>query len=224
MTDAAPTQAQILQAALVYAEQGWPVFPLAHVWVVDGWRHVCACGMGTSCLSPGKHPKTRQGLFDATTDVRVIEGWAKRWPNFNLAVRTGVAFDAVDIDGDEGRASLAELVGDEEFEGLIQETGRGHHLLVKPTGYTNRAHVRPGIDFRGVGGYIVVDPSLHINGTRYRWRAKAPIIEAPEWLQILLAPDPNRCRHIMPSGNECGRSSPHGHRGGIVYPTQGLGL
>jgi hypothetical protein len=36
----------------------------------------------------------------------------------------------------------------------------------------------PGLDIKGEGGAIVVVPSLHASGKRYRWRNYAPISEA----------------------------------------------
>jgi putative DNA primase/helicase len=44
----------------------------------------------------------------------------------------------------------------------------------------------PGLDIKGEGGAIVVAPSLHSSGKRYRWRNSAPIADAPEWFLRLL--------------------------------------
>jgi putative DNA primase/helicase len=38
-----------------------------------------------------------------------------------------------------------------------------------------------GLDIQGEGGSIVVAPSLHAGGKRYRWRNAAQIADAPEW-------------------------------------------
>lgn len=43
-----------------------------------------------------------------------------------------------------------------------------------------------GLDIKGEGGAIVVAPSLHTSGRRYRWRNDAPIADAPEWFLRLL--------------------------------------
>jgi len=43
-----------------------------------------------------------------------------------------------------------------------------------------------GLDVKGEGGAIVVAPSLHAGGRRYRWRNGAPIEDAPEWFLRLL--------------------------------------
>jgi hypothetical protein len=44
----------------------------------------------------------------------------------------------------------------------------------------------PGPDIKGGGGAIVVAPSLHTGGKRYRWRNGAPIADAPERFLRLL--------------------------------------
>jgi putative DNA primase/helicase len=55
---------------------------------------------------------------------------------------------------------------------LTSFTGGGgrHYAFRHPDGsIKNRTNIRPGIDFRGDGGYIIAPPSLHMSGTPYRW-------------------------------------------------------
>ena len=52
-----------LNAALLYAAEGWPVVPL-HSKAMSG---VCTCG-NADCDKPGMHPRTEHGVGDATTD------------------------------------------------------------------------------------------------------------------------------------------------------------
>ncbi len=56
-------------AALWYARNGIPVFPL-HWPTKTG----CSCGK-KDCHSPGKHPRTPNGFKDATKDVVKIAEW-----------------------------------------------------------------------------------------------------------------------------------------------------
>src|ERR1039458_2652020 len=79
----------MLEAALAYASRGWPVLP---------------------CEPRGKRPLGRfvaHGLTEATTDPATIEEWWRAEPEANIGLRTGVAFDALDVDSDEGMAALA---------------------------------------------------------------------------------------------------------------------
>jgi Bifunctional DNA primase/polymerase, N-terminal len=151
------------EAAVTYAHQGIPVFPV--------------CGKVP-------YPRTR-GFHDACTDPDVIGWWWRRWPDANVAVPTGAAsrWIALDIDGRHGGfASLTHLkaMRDHHLEGepalpatRIARTGSGMHMIFQPPSTVLRNTVEyaglPGIDVRGEGGYIVVAPSIHPNGHRYRW-------------------------------------------------------
>src|SRR5262249_62164654 len=54
----------LLTAALQYAALGLSVVPV-HSINGDGW---CSCRDGKSCARPGKHPRTQNGIYDATCD------------------------------------------------------------------------------------------------------------------------------------------------------------
>ena len=184
------------QASTAYASDlGWPGFPLHSV--RDGR---CTCGR-SNCPSPAKHPRTANGLKDATTDPVVIEQWWSRWPTANVAVATGVTAGLVVVDIDprhDGDESVVEL--ELRYGGLPRTAesltgGGGRHLFfIHPGGsIRNRAKLAglSGIDIRGDGGYVVAPPSLHISGAHYRWREdhrpdQIPLAALPAWLHDLL--------------------------------------
>lgn len=178
---------RLVVVAVRYAEHGWPVVPL-HAPQAGG----CTCRVG-ECASPGKHPRTRQGLHDATTDVDRVRGWWARWPEANIGITTGAASGllVLDIDLPDGPASLSELQAE---HGRLpptceQRTGSGGRqlLLVHPGGTVgNRSALLPGVDVRGDGGYIVAPPSLHASGERYRWTVRTPPAAVPRWLLAVL--------------------------------------
>ena len=182
-----------LSFALRYAKFGWLVFP------VHSMRDsACTCGSKT-CGSPAKHPQTRHGLKDATTDPKQITDWWSRSPESNIGVRTGENSGIVVVDIDPrhgGDKSMEELM--ERF-GSIPETvesvtgGGGRHLVFQHPcrPISNRANVLPGIDLRGDDGYIVAPPSSHASGNPYAWKDghdpfnRQPI-PMPAWLLELV--------------------------------------
>lgn len=184
-----------LEAAIGYARQGWPVLPL---WWPLG-QNRCACG-NRECASPGKHPHrfVPTGLKGATTDVEVVTRWFTEVPELNVGLRTGVAFDVLDLDRPEaGRwlADRAEQLGLDTDEcwgwGPMSVTGHGHHLLYRPTGARNGSRLAQvaGFDWRGADGYIVAPPSRHHEGATYAWHPECgpetPIPDAPAFLAAL---------------------------------------
>lgn len=138
-----------LSAALAYAAAGWPVFPLR---------------------PRAKSPDGRlapHGLHDATCDPRRLRAWWSASPEANVGVRTGVSIDVVDVDGP---LSLLDQIGPGRLRlGPAVRTGRGWHLYFTATGLPTKAAVVPGVDTRGVGGYVVAPPSRHPDGGRYRF-------------------------------------------------------
>ena len=189
-----------LDGALAHAACGRPVFP---VWwpLPDG---TCACGLA-DCQNAGKHPIGRlvpRGVLDASADADTIRAWWRQVPLANIGVPTGhvsglVVLD-VDVRGD-GWPSLAALEG--EYGELpptwraITGSGGSHILFAYPaTGRVpNRVNLRPGLDVRGDGGYIVAPGSQHASGGAYEWDGDAhpddgPLAPLPDWLASLLEP------------------------------------
>jgi hypothetical protein len=184
-----------------YADDGWHVLPLHSLDSVG----LCSC-READCGSPAKHPRTKTGLTEATTDPVVIRAWWGRWPEANIGVRTGAVSGIVvlDIDsyagGDDGLAELVAAYG-ELPETMEAETGGGgRHLIYAHPGETvdirNKAGLAPGVDVRGDGGYIVAPPSLHVSGALYRWSATMAPAPLPAWL--IERPKPPRKATPMP--------------------------
>ncbi len=178
---------RLVELAVRYAQHGWPVVPL-HTPDTDG----CTC-RDRDCGSVGKHPRTRHGLREASTDADQVRAWWARWPDANIGVTTGASSGllVLDIDLPEGPASLAKLQAEHTPlpPTCEQRTGSGGRqlLFAHPGGAVgNRTGVLPGVDVRADGGYVVVPPSLHGSGDRYRWTARAAPADPPRWLLAVL--------------------------------------
>lgn len=140
-------------AAVWYAERGHLVFP----------------------LRPGdKTPATRHGFKDASLNPDTIRDWWTENPTYNIGLSTGHLFDVIDIDGEPGIRSIAAIEDEGRLPPIIGRTTtpRGMHLYITPTGDGCATAIRPGIDYRGIGGYIVAPPSTTPGGT---WTWTAPI-------------------------------------------------
>ena len=185
------------EAALAYTGAGIPVFP-CHWPAANGSRCGCSCGRA-DCVRPAKHPITARGYLDASSHPDQVERWWRRWPQANIGVPTGIAFDVVDVDGPTGMAGLGSLIIRGEFTpGPVVCTGRGWHYLVTPTGNGCRVGLLAGVDYRGRGGYVIAPPSVHASGRRYRWSTPllgdhaAPLPQLPETLAERFQPPPQR--------------------------------
>lgn len=193
-----------LDAALRYAELGWPVFPCK----VD------------------KRPFTAHGFKDATTATDQIVAWWRQWPAAQVGVACGAAgICVVDLDmgsGKDGIAALARLEAEHgpHWCGLIASTPRGGRHLV----YLMPAEPMPndvdivekqsGIDVRGDGGYIVV-PSPASPGREWvvgdpfevdKATGASDLIQMPEWVEKM-ARGGRRVHASSPAG-ESGRTMP----------------
>jgi hypothetical protein len=188
-----------------YAKLGWYVLPLYEI--NAGGK--CSCG-NPNCHSPGKHPRTVNGLIDASIDQLQIDLWFRQWPNANIGVRTGPESGilAIDIDGKDGELSIESRFLPPCFEAMTG--GGGRHLVYAHPGSRLKSGtgILPSVDSRADGGYIVVEPSNHISGNAYEWRT-APwddiIMSAPDWWIGLITPtDRPKTRSPLAQSDEVG--------------------
>ncbi|MGB8200044.1 MAG: bifunctional DNA primase/polymerase, partial [Pseudonocardiaceae bacterium] len=156
--------------AVRYATHGLPVLPLHSV--RDG-RCTCA----TACKSPGKHPLTRHGKDDASTELTQITAWWDRWPWANIGIRPPARVIVLDIDPRNGGDTALERLTRQH--GLLPRTltartgSGGQHIWVTYTGQA-RGQLCRGVDVKTVRGYVVAPPSLHASGGRYEWQVVMP--------------------------------------------------
>ena len=177
--------------AVAYAGIGWAVIPLN--WIDNGH---CSCGR-MDCPSPGKHPYAmlaRNGSHSASKDQELIARWWAQHPQMGIGIATGSpsGIVVVDIDprngGDDTWQALVDRYGGEPSTVQSRTGGGGRHLVFA---YDPDRVIRSpgkGIDIKGEGGLIVVEPSMHLSGRPYSWDAEADPISggdvapAPSWL------------------------------------------
>jgi len=111
------------------------------------------------------------------TEKQVKDWWEKN-PFANIGIITGKisGITVVDVEKD----------GDPSFlpATLIAKTGGGgwHYYYKYAEGIGNKARIRPYVDIRGNGGFVVVPPSKHSSGNRYEWVLKEEMLDFPEEL------------------------------------------
>lgn len=144
-------------AAVLYAGGGWSVIPVeAH----------------------GKRPLLAWLEFQQRiASASEIASWFHKWPDANVGIVTGYVSQIVVVDIDPQHGGTESLEAMERAQGTLPRTlevhtgGGGRHLYFAypPVRLHNRVGIRPGIDLRSDGGYVVAPPSVHPSGERYRW-------------------------------------------------------
>lgn len=155
----------------------------------------------------GKRPVAR-GWQALAADEHLAAITADAPPQIGLRMgtqRDGRVLIAIDVDGDAGKATLAQLERDLGAlpPTLTQRTGGGglHHIYVWPAALAQRCpttssgKLGAGIDIRGERGHIVAAPSPHESGRCYELvDADAdPVPLPPAWASRILrchAPEP----------------------------------
>jgi hypothetical protein len=150
----------LMPAALTYADWGWPVFPLQ---------------------PESKEPYERsRGFKDATTDPELIRRWWTKAPESNIGLATGHLFDVLDVDfvtkdtkkptgAQQSWPDLRDSGQLPDIHGIATTPRGGLHIYLSRTGGGNKAGFLPGLDYRGIGGYVVAAPSRAPGGRRYTW-------------------------------------------------------
>ena len=175
-----------LSAALRYATEGLHLVPLHGL--KDGR---CTCG-DADCCQPGMHPRTRNGLAGATTDLALIE---KRWTKWSKA-KIGIVFGGSSkllglmTDGETGRQKLREITrtkGELPPTVTICDGDRTTRLFRYDGNYRRNGDVTDNVRILGEGDFVVAPSSLdNLTGKRRFARGRAveevKIVRAPDWL------------------------------------------
>lgn len=178
----------LLDAALKYADEGWPVLP---------------------CRERGKNAKApylRNGFKGASTDPDQIRRWWKRWPSALIGVAVPAGVVVLDLDCPDALVDLERLNGGPLPATRTVQTGRGEyarHFYYKHLLPDMRLRGQPqwgngktleGVDVKaGERGYLIAPPSLHPRtGKPYVWLNVGPLAPLPAPLAIAIQSRPQQ--------------------------------
>jgi hypothetical protein len=188
MTDKLPAAATWYAAKLQ-----WPIFPLK---------------------PRTKHPATRHGFKNATTDADQVAAWWTQTPDANIGMATGRAlvldFDTYKPDFGPEAAALLDYLEAEHRS--WRADAHGTQLFYKqPEGLpkitNSTGDLPPAIDVRGAGGYTVLPPSRHPENFIYRWAqgrspADCDLLPLPLFVADLILKRDNRQQRSTPKNGD----------------------
>ncbi|MFC2076704.1 bifunctional DNA primase/polymerase, partial [candidate division KSB1 bacterium] len=146
------SESNVLKVALDYAKRGFSVIPVRR----------------------NKRPivKWERYQHERATPEQIYSWW-KSHPKAGVGIVTGriSGLVVVDVDGEKGSESSAELIPDLMETPTARTQSGGIHYYFQWPGHeiSNAVALKPGIDFRGDGGCVVAPPSKGQNGNRYQW-------------------------------------------------------
>lgn len=182
--EAAPS---MLEYALGYLMDRKPIFPVC--FATGKGR----CLQHGACTNPGKLPLVAWKRYqtELPTEADVARWWGGS-AQANIGMATGELSGVVVLDTDSGDAWKEALRrGIPNTPSVRTGKAGGCHFHFRHPGVdvSNFAGKLAGIDFRGDGGYVLLPPSQHAAGPRYRWIEGTQSQEhaaVPEWLMALL--------------------------------------
>lgn len=158
-----------LTAALEYLAKGWSVIP-------------CGTHSKVALVNWRKYQKNRP-------TKEQVKAWWNKHPDANIAVITGRISGLIVVDVDTYKGGKTSEV---PATGVIAKTARGgfHYFYRYPESESkveNATNIKPGIDVRADGGYVVVAPSYVVDKDKgyeggYEWQQRERLGLAPKWV------------------------------------------
>lgn len=184
----------MLEKALEYVRRGWAVFPL---------------------VPKGKRPLTATGFKEASKDEAQIRAWWGKWPDANIGIATGAISNLVVLDFDQKSGGLDTLgeIADELPRTLRVYTGGGGehwYYLADNSAIRSRAGLKPGLDVRAEGGYVVGAGS--VTDGEYVMMNGLAVAEMNAYIHELVREAPR-------SQGTSGASLPEGEKGSLAKAT-----
>ena len=175
-----------LSAALRYDSEALHVVPLHGL--KDGR---CTCG-DADCCQPEMHPRTKNGVADATSDLALIENRWTKWSKAKIGIVFGGASKLLGLmtDVETGRRKLGEITrtnGKLTRTVTILDGDRETRLFRFDGNYPRSGDVTDNVRVLGEGDFVVAPSSLDDSTGKRRFaRGRAvgevEIAQAPHWL------------------------------------------
>lgn len=135
------------EAALKYLTKSWPVFPA--------------------------NPTDKKPIIDwkqyqdRLPTVEELNEWWVKWPWANIGLVTGKLSGVSVIDVDPRHGGTTDNLPDT----VKSETGGGgsHHFYQYDPSVHSQNGLAQGIDLKSDGGYVILPPSEHRSGNKYKW-------------------------------------------------------
>ncbi|MFI4941318.1 MAG: bifunctional DNA primase/polymerase [Burkholderiales bacterium] len=165
-----------------------------------------------------KRPAVKTGFKEASTDSNQIANWYPADSQLNIGIATGPVSQVwvLDLDVKDGALGMESLAELEQEHGPLPATltcittSGGKHLFFNYTAamkIKSGAAIRPGVDVRAEGGYVVAVPSI-VGGQPYSWLDEStPIADAPEWLLKIVSEGKQKSAALQKSSAQGGRNS-----------------
>jgi len=197
-----------------YLARGWAIFPIHSI-----VRGKCSCEK-QDCSTPGKHPRTRSGVKDASKDPKDIASWEQMYPDANWAVACGAISGVMVLDVDPRHDGFTSLERVEIPDGTLSVmTGGGglHYYFRHEVDFRNRTDALPGLDFKTDKGYVLLPGSNHIKGGTYRWNGGSDLTQLSDSLRTVLSRESSEERDAIGDSASILEGIPEGKRDDTLF-------
>jgi hypothetical protein len=137
------------------------------------------------------HPSLCGGIHAATRSPELIERWFAECPSMNFGV-SAIGLCILDVDVKKGKNGIEELLELGELPRTLKvRTGTGGLHIYFTSANVGQRNIRPAIEIRSHGGYVV-GPGSVVDGNTYTVLNDAVPVPLPETLRFELAKAPER--------------------------------
>jgi len=156
----------LADAAVLYAKNGVPVFPL------HGVRNGrCLCG-GCCGQAAGRHPLVPNSYRAATINLPQVRKWWRQFPHSNIGIATGApsGLTVLTAQCDLGMEPLDWHIAQRGPlpRGPIARTPDGLAVFFKYSGEISHV-VSDGIEVHAAASFVVAPPSRTVSGHQHEW-------------------------------------------------------